>query len=137
MKFKVLVILLLIISVCFVQITGQEKNKKESAAAVLEKTLKDSGIEAAETKFTALISRDIDIYTFNEQEFIVLGNSLRSSGRVKAAISVLKMTTKLFAQSSNAWFNLGRTYVCTGQLDPHWPNRNERELFTICFGGER
>ena len=53
MKFKVLVILLLIISVCFIQSTGQEKNKKESAAAVLEKTLKDSGIEAAETKFTA------------------------------------------------------------------------------------
>jgi tetratricopeptide (TPR) repeat protein len=111
MKLKVPVIFILIISVCVIQISAQEKNKKESAAAVLEKTFKDSGIEAAETKFTELISKEKDMYTFNEQEFIDLGNSLRSSGRVKAAVSVLKMTTRLFPQSSNAWFNLGQTYV--------------------------
>jgi len=111
MKLKVLAILLLIFSVCFIQITAQEKNKKESAAAVLEKIFKDSGIEVAESKFTELISIDKDTYTFNEQEFLTLGNSLRSTGRVKAAISVLKMTTLLFPQSSNAWFNLGQIYV--------------------------
>ena len=106
-----LLVFVLMVNSYTLPILAQEKNTKESAAVVIKKVFIESGSEAAKMMFKEIHMGEESKYYFNEHEFIDLGNSLRSSGRVKAAITAFKMTIELFPESSNTWFRLGQAFV--------------------------
>jgi len=96
LKYRIFVLFPLIMTVFSLHILAQGENTKESAAAIIKKVFMESGSEAAKMKFKEMHIGEEGNYYFNEQEFINLGNSLRSSGSVKAAITAFKMTIELF-----------------------------------------
>ena len=76
--------------------------EKKSAAAVIEKTIRKSGIEAAQNKFEEVRSSGKESLHFDETEFDALGFKLQTAGRVVEAAEVYTMNTELFPESVHA-----------------------------------
>lgn len=82
-----------------------------SASSALEKWILDLGIDQAKIKFAEMLDSNLESYSFEEKDFLALGNKLRSTGRVEAAIEVFKIMIEIFPKSPQAWFNLGKAYI--------------------------
>lgn len=84
--------------------------EKQSAAALIEKTLTESGLQAAEEKFKEMTASGEDAFLFDEREFIGLGSKLIAEQRFTEAVVVLKMAAEAFPESPNPHFVLSNAY---------------------------
>lgn len=121
-RINFLVLLIVILTQFFIyqtSISSLEGNSQEqvSASSELEKWIGDLGIDQAKIKFAEMLDSNLESYSFEEKDFLALGNKLRSTGRVEAAIEVFKITIEIFPESSQAWFNLGKAYIRTVQRE--------------------
>ncbi len=95
---------------------------KEPAAKVIEKLIDESGIEKAQEKFKEMRSALKYKYSFDEEGFNVLGNSLLQSNKYREGINVLSMNTEMFPESWKTWDNLGKAYMWAGMDDKAMSN---------------
>ena len=86
---------------------------KISAAFIIGRTLNESGMDAAVTKFKEL-NAEKNKYSISHPDFLTLGRNLRIEGKVKEAITVFHITTELFPDSDQAYLELARCYRLLG-----------------------
>jgi predicted alpha/beta superfamily hydrolase len=111
----------------------------ESAAYAVEKSIRDSDIEAGMRKYREVRADDQQRFYFDEGEFNSLGYRLIGQGMIDAAIGVFKMNVEMNPQSANAYDSLGEAYMVGGnkvlavenyskslELDPD--NTNAKEM---------
>ncbi len=111
----------------------------ESAAYAVEKSIRDSGIDAGIRKYQEVKADGRRQLYFDESEFNSLGYSLIGQGMIDAAIEVFKMNVEMNPQSANAYDSLGEAYMVGGnkvlaienyckslELDPD--NTNAKEM---------
>lgn len=91
---------------------------KMSIVAILDKTIREKGIEAGITEYRNLKARESATYDFGEGELNNLGYLLLRAGKVKDAIEIFKLNVEAYPQDSNPYDSLGEAYM----------NINEREL---------
>lgn len=133
MKAILVLILCLPISVSCVKQAGVDNSQAESSAAeTIEKVIAESGIAEAKRAFRKMQTGAEGDIRSDEEEFIELAHTLKSTGHVQEAIEVLLMTIEIFPESSKPWFLLGQAYVralerekaiacyeTAGELDPN------------------
>jgi tetratricopeptide (TPR) repeat protein len=84
------------------------------AAKIVEKTLAESGIEAAIQKYYELKSSSDNQIFFDENSFNALGYTLLGEGKVKDAIEILKLNVEAYPDSWNVYDSLGEAYLNNG-----------------------
>ncbi|UCC39668.1 MAG: MBL fold metallo-hydrolase [Candidatus Aminicenantes bacterium] len=89
----------------------------ESAAAVVEKTITESGIQAAIEKYHELKAKQEKKYYFGENDFNALGYRLLMNRKVKEAIEVFKLNVQAFPDSWNVYDSLGEAYLVNGDTE--------------------
>ncbi len=87
---------------------------KESAAALIERILEDSGTEAAAAKLRHIESDPDGRYAFNETELDDLGKRLLREQEVSLALHLFDMTADKFPDSWKAHESLGESYYFMG-----------------------
>jgi tetratricopeptide (TPR) repeat protein len=99
-------------------IIAQEEaaGEKESAAAVIEQVLEETGIDGARAKFFLLKTKKED-YSFIEAEFTALGNKLLQAGRPQEAVAVLEMAAEIFPNSANVYGLLAVAHYAAGDAE--------------------
>lgn len=95
-------------NIIYYKAVGQEK---QSATEKIQSILDQSGIDMVEKWYDGLKVDDKKKYSFDEEELIKQGNTLRSFGNVYEAIQILKITVDLFPNSSTAWQYLGYAHI--------------------------
>ena len=95
---------------------AQEETTKESAAAVIEQVLNETGIDAAKAKFFLLKTKQ-EHYSFIESEFTALGNKFLKAGLLREAIAVLEMGVRLFPDSANVYRLLAAAHYAAGNSE--------------------
>lgn len=95
---------------------AQEEPTKESAAALIEQTLDEAGIEAARAKFF-LLKTQKESYAFEEAEFTALGNKLLKADRPREAVAVLEMVVTRFPDSANVYRLLAAAHYAAGNSE--------------------
>jgi tetratricopeptide (TPR) repeat protein len=91
---------------------------KMSIAAVVEKTIRDNGIEAGIAQYRDLKAKQAATYNFAEQELNSLGYRLMGTGKVKEAVEIFKLNVEAYPKEFNTYDSLGEAYM----------NLNERDL---------
>jgi glyoxylase-like metal-dependent hydrolase (beta-lactamase superfamily II) len=89
----------------------------ESAAEAMEKTIEESGIEAAVEKYHAMKADKEGKYYFGENDFNALGYRLMGSGKIDEAIEVFKLNVDAFPESWNVYDSLAEAYMTKGVND--------------------
>lgn len=95
---------------------AQEESTKESAAALIEQVLEETGIDGAKAKFFLLKTKKED-YSFIEAEFTALGNKLLQAGRPHDAASVLEMVAEIFPDSANVYRLMAVAHYAAGDAE--------------------
>lgn len=142
--------LVCVLTLCIGAVRAEEKEKKQSAAEVLEKKIGVMGVERGLTDFRWVMKQPSSRlkYDVKESEFNLLGYQLRYRGEIRGSLEVFKFNTERFPDSSNAWDSLGEGYIYSGnkkeavrsyekslELDPKNMNaswklkRIDREIF--------
>ena len=89
----------------------------KSAAAALERTLREKGVDAALAEFRGRVLGNKD-YHLDEREINALGDSLLyREGKIAEAVAVFTLNTEAFPESWNAWDSLGEAQGAAGQWD--------------------
>ncbi|MCK5058504.1 MAG: class A beta-lactamase-related serine hydrolase [Candidatus Aminicenantes bacterium] len=92
--------------------------KKGVAAAVLvEKVIKESGIEAGISKYRELKENPPKECYFDERSFNTLGNKLMNGKKMDEAIAVFELTAKTYPNSWNVYDSLGDAYTKKGNKE--------------------
>jgi tetratricopeptide (TPR) repeat protein len=91
---------------------------KMSIASILEKTIREKGIEAGIAQYRELKTKQAATYDFGEAALNQLGYRLMGTGKGKEAIEIFKLNVEVYAQAFNTYDSLGEAYM----------NMNEREL---------
>jgi CubicO group peptidase (beta-lactamase class C family) len=91
---------------------------KMSIAAVVEKTIREKGIEAAVAEYRELKAKHASDYDFAEPELNALGYRLMQTGKLKEAVEIFKLNVEAYPQGFNTYDSLAEAYA----------NLNEREL---------
>ena len=89
----------------------------KSAAAVLEKTIAESGMEAGLAKHRELRTGTGGEYYFSEGDFNRLGYTLLQGGKVAEAIEIFKLNVEAYPDSWNAYDSLAEAYMTQGQKE--------------------
>jgi len=107
------VISILLISLAFPGIVAAQPDaeNRESAAALVDQLLAESGLEAAVARFQEIHADEPDRYVIDEGEFIRLGYRLLGEIRVAEAVAIFELVTTAFPESWNAWDSLGEAYL--------------------------
>ncbi len=84
-------------------------------AIKMYRTIQDKGITAAIKQYHHLKDVSPMHYQFDESQLNTLGYGLLSQNKNAAAIEVLKLNTKLFATSENAFDSLAEVYMYSDQ----------------------
>jgi CubicO group peptidase (beta-lactamase class C family) len=91
---------------------------KMSIASLLEKTIREKGIEAGIAEYRELKTKQPATYDFAERELNELGYRLMGTGKVKEAVEIFKLNVEAYPQAFNTYDSLGEAYM----------NMNERVL---------
>lgn len=95
-----------------VSMSWEKINEQEfSAARVVGKTIKKSGIEKGLKKYSTLKSDEDGKYYFKEGEFNTLGYMFLLHDKVDEAIAVFKLNVKAYPDSWNVYDSLGEAYM--------------------------
>jgi tetratricopeptide (TPR) repeat protein len=90
--------------------------ERESAAAVIEQVMEETGIDGARAKFFLLKTKK-EAYSFIEAEFTALGNKLIQAGRPQEAIAVLEMAVEIFPNSANVYRLMAVAHYAAGDAE--------------------
>jgi hypothetical protein len=85
----------------------------QSAAALIRKSLEEKGIEAARNQW-ALIRKDKDCYSFEEVEFLALGDEYLKDKKPLLVATVLEMAIEIFPDSLSLLRLLAQSYFLSG-----------------------
>lgn len=91
---------------------------KMSIVAILEKTIKEKGIEAGIAQYRELKLKQSATHDFAEPELNQLGYLLMRSNKFKEAVEIFKLNVEAYPQGYNTYDSLAEGYL----------NMNEREL---------
>ncbi len=91
---------------------------KMSIASVLDKTIRDKGIDAAIAEYRDLKAKQSGTYDFAEGELNQLGYQLMRADKMKEAVEIFKLNVEAYPQAANTYDSLGEAYM----------NLNQREL---------
>jgi len=98
----------------FAQEEGTEE--KESAAAVIEQVMEETGIDGARAKFFLLKTKKED-YSFIESEFTALGNKLIQAERPREAVAALEMAAEIFPNSASVYRLMAVAHYAAGDAE--------------------
>lgn len=112
---KKLVFALLYLLICS-PIPVLSQDDRQNAAEIIEQTLNEDGIEAAQNRFESILA-DSSQYHILEAEFNALGYKFIRERKLQEAISVFEMNVKAFPGSWNVYDSLGEILVWTGDTD--------------------
>jgi CubicO group peptidase (beta-lactamase class C family) len=90
---------------------------KMSIAEVVEKTIAESGIEAAVALYRDLKVKSAATYNFAEPELNVLGYRLMQTGKIKEALEIFKLNVEAYPQGFNTYDSLAEAYMNMNQRD--------------------
>lgn len=90
--------------------------QKKSAGALIQKTILESGINAAIGLFNK-IKNDSVQFDLSEKEFTNLGYEFIGSKSYPEALAVLHMGAELFPKSSKLYGEIGEVYLLTGEKE--------------------
>jgi CubicO group peptidase (beta-lactamase class C family) len=91
---------------------------KISIVSVLEKTIKEKGIEAGIAQYRDLKAKQAATYDFAQPELNQLGYQLLRSGKAREAIEIFKLNVEAYPQGFNTYDSLAEAYMAI----------NDREL---------
>ena len=89
---------------------------KKSALAVIRKTLKSQGADAA-VKTAENLTKDPSNYEFDEDAINALGYQYLQSGETAEALAIFKINVAAFPHSSNAYDSYGEALMKAGQTE--------------------
>jgi CubicO group peptidase (beta-lactamase class C family) len=84
---------------------------KMSIVAMLEKTIREKGIEAGIAEYRDLKTKQAAIYDFAEPELNELGYRLMRTGKVKEAVEIFKLNVEAYPQGFNTYDSLAEGYM--------------------------
>jgi len=114
---------LIVFALFLTAVVSPQEADKISAASIIEKTLKDFGIEAALIEFREMRAQE-ESYSVLQTELLRLGANLRREGETQEAIAVFNMTIEAFPNSDQAYLELGRAYRSLGLNDKDLESTN-------------
>ncbi|UCE08746.1 MAG: tetratricopeptide repeat protein [bacterium] len=88
-----------------------------NAVSVVEKTIEQSGIETAISKYREMKSDIKGEYYFDEASFNALGYRLINQGKIKEAIEIFKLNVEAYPESWNVYDSLGEAYMNDGDKE--------------------
>ena len=91
---------------------------KMSMIAMLEKTIREKGVEAGIAEYRKLKTNQSATYDFSEPQLNTLGYQLMRTGKPKEAVEIFKLNVEVYPKSANTYDSLGEAYM----------NVNERDL---------
>jgi tetratricopeptide (TPR) repeat protein len=92
-------------------------HESQSATAVLEQIIAESGIEAALRKYAEIKDAPLEKYYFDEAEMNRLGYRLINQKKLKEAIEIFKMNVELYPEAWNVYDSLGEGYMFLGKKE--------------------
>jgi tetratricopeptide (TPR) repeat protein len=92
-------------------------NETQSASAVIEQTLAESGIEASKKKLQQMKANDGSGFYFDEMELNRLGYRLISQNKLDQAVLVFQTNVELYPESFNVYDSLAEAYMIQGKTD--------------------
>jgi len=93
---------------------AEEAGVGQSAADIIEKTIKKEGIKAAKQLFAKMRQAPEGTYSFIENEFIKLTNQLKKVKKSAEAFELLKLCESVFADSPRLLYNLALAHKENG-----------------------
>lgn len=87
------------------------------AVTVVEKTIEESGIEAAISKYREMKADTKGEFYFDEASFNSLGYQLMGYSKIKEAIEIFKLNVEAYPESWNVYDSLGEAYMNDGQKE--------------------
>ena len=96
---------------------------KMSIAEVLNKTIREKGVEAGIAQYRELKTKQSATYDFAENQLNTLGYQLMGSGKTKEAVEIFKLNVEAYPKEANPYDSLGEAYM----------NLNERDLAIINY----
>jgi tetratricopeptide (TPR) repeat protein len=91
------------------------KQRRGSAASIVERVLDEQGLKAAEKKFKALLAERDRGPVFDENDFNNLGYKLMQRGNLESAIFVFEKNAGLYPNSWNAYDSLAEALAKAGK----------------------
>jgi glyoxylase-like metal-dependent hydrolase (beta-lactamase superfamily II) len=92
-------------------------HESQSATAVLEQIIAESGIDAALKIYAEIKNAPIEQYYFDEAEMNRLGYQLINQDKLKEAIEIFKMNVELYPEAWNVYDSLGEGYMLHGEKE--------------------
>lgn len=90
---------------------------KESAAALVEQTLDEQGLDAALALYGELQRQPEGEVLFSENEFNALGYRLLADDRLEEAMAIFALNVERFPESWNVYDSLGEAHMLNGDDD--------------------
>ncbi len=91
---------------------------KMSIATVLEKTIRDKGIDAGIAQYRELkATKHAATYDFAEPELNSLGYRLMGTGKTKEALEIFKLNVEAYPNGFNTYDSLAEAYMNTNQRE--------------------
>jgi glyoxylase-like metal-dependent hydrolase (beta-lactamase superfamily II) len=90
---------------------------KQSAARLLETSIRDSGLECALNNYHNMTMLKDGRYYFSEDEFSNLGGRFLGEGKIQEAKAVFTLSVEKFPQSALAHGNLASACLKTGEIE--------------------
>lgn len=94
----------------------QDREVKQSAAAMLERAIGEHGIDGARARFRELLAGK-DEYLFDASEFDELGKRLLDAGAAPEAVAVMEMAAELFPDEGSLLRRLAGAYFKAGEAE--------------------
>jgi CubicO group peptidase (beta-lactamase class C family) len=91
--------------------------KGESAAVIIEKTIKDGGIEESLKKYQELKQSPSNDHFFDERGFNTLGYKLLNEEKIAEAIKIFELNVDAYPDSWNVYDSLGEAYMKNGDKE--------------------
>ena len=90
---------------------------KMSFVAVLDKTIREKGVEAGIAEYRKLKATQSATYDFREPELNTLGYQLLRSGKQKEAVEIFKLNIAEYPQAFNTYDSLAEAYLSINERD--------------------
>ena len=90
---------------------------KMSIVGVLEKTIKEKGVEAGIAHYRDLKAKQSATYDFSEAELNTLGYRLMRLDKIKEAVEIFKLNVEVYPKEFNTYDSLAEAYLNLKQND--------------------
>jgi tetratricopeptide (TPR) repeat protein len=91
--------------------------REEFASAVIEKTIREEGIEAGLKKFNKIKSDSNSKLIISESSFNLLGYKFLNEAKNEEALEIFKLNVKEYPESFNAYGSLAESYMKIGNKE--------------------